>query len=194
MSDKQPINQGRRRFLILATGAAAGTGIALSAKYPFIDSLSPGKQAQSTHAPVDVDISKMEAGQQIRIQWQGKPVWIIHRTKEQLAALALVQKDLLDPDSAVSSQQPKNCQNTLRSIKPEIVVLVGICTHLGCLPRFTADKSTDADAFHCPCHGARFDLAGRVFKGTPAPSNLVVPPYKYLNSNTIRIGESKVSG
>ncbi len=196
MSDKQQVNHGRRRFLALATTAAAGTGIALTAKYPFIDSWAPTAQAKSLGEPVDIDISKMEAGQQISVQWQGKPVWIVYRTEVQLKALNHENSELTDPKSKTSSQQPVNCQNTLRSIKPEVLVLVGICTHLGCSPRRHSEiPSTDSeqsnhDGFYCPCHGARFDLAGRVLKGSPAPTNLVVPPYKYLNETTIRIGES----
>ena len=191
MSAKQQVNHNRRRFLKLATGAAAGTGIALTAKYPFIDSWQTTEQVKSSGAPVDIDISKMEAGQQITVQWQGKPVWIIHRTEAQLKTLSLSDNGLIDPQSETRSQQPPNCQNTFRSIKPEILVLVGICTHLGCTPRLQPEAyAKQKDEFYCPCHGARFDLAGRVLKGTPAPTNLIVPPYKYISDTTIRIGES----
>ncbi len=191
MNDKQQVNHNRRRFLKLATGTATGVGVVLTAKYPFIDSWQPTEQTKSSAAPVDVDISKIESGQQITVQWQGKPIWIIHRTPEQLKTLSLTDNNLIDPQSETLSQQPVNCQNAYRSIKPEILVLIGICTHLGCTPRLQPEEPAKQEGeFDCPCHGARFDLSGRVLKGTPAPSNLVIPPYKYLSDTTIRIGES----
>ena len=196
MSDEQQINQGRRKFLVLATSAAAGVA-AIGVATPFIGSWFPSERAKAMGAPVDIDISKLEAGQQVTVEWQGKPVWVVNRTEAQLKSLPSLDGELADPKSEAASQQPDYCQNAVRSIKPEYLVLVGICTHLGCSPTYRPDVApADLGAnwkggFYCPCHGSKFDLAGRVYKGVPAPTNLEVPQYKYLNDKTLRIGEGE---
>jgi len=144
---------------------------------------------------VEIDISKLEPGQMIKVEWRGKPIWVLYRTKEMLATLQKHDDLLADPLSKVATQQPAYAQNPDRSIKPDYLVLIGVCTHLGCSPlsRFTpGDPQLGADwpgGFYCPCHGSKFDLAGRVFKGVPAPTNLVVPPYRYLDDNHIMVGQ-----
>lgn len=191
--DNKEINQGRRRFLTLATagaGAVAAAGVAT----PLITSWFPSEKAKAAGAPVEVDISKIEEGQLLTAEWRGKPVWIVNRTAQQLKDLPTLEGELVDPKSE-AEQQPEYCKNPTRSIKPQIWVAVGICTHLGCSPTFRPDLAP-ADlgpnwkgGFFCPCHGSKFDLAGRVIKGSPAPSNLVIPPYKYLNDKLILVGE-----
>ena len=192
----QEINQERRRFLVLATAGAAGVG-ALGIAKPFVASFFPSEKAKAAGAPIDIDVSKIEAGQLVTAEWRGKPIWVLNRTEQQLKDLPSLNGELVDPSSAAADQQPKYCQNELRSIKGKdnIWVAIGICTHLGCSPTFRPDLApADLGAnwkggFFCPCHGSKFDLAGRVFKGVPAPSNLVIPPYKYLSETTIRVGE-----
>ncbi|OAM41601.1 ubiquinol-cytochrome c reductase iron-sulfur subunit [Eikenella halliae] len=192
----QEINQERRRFLVLATAGAAGVG-ALGVAKPFVASFFPSEKAKAAGAPIDIDVSKIEAGQLVTAEWRGKPIWVLNRTEQQLKDLPSLNGELVDPSSAAADQQPKYCQNELRSIKGKdnIWVAIGICTHLGCSPTFRPDLApADLGAnwkggFFCPCHGSKFDLAGRVFKGVPAPSNLVIPPYKYLSETTIRVGE-----
>ena len=186
-------NSGRRRFLTSATTAigAVGTGFLL---VPFISSMQPSAKARAAGAPVRADISKLEPGQMIRVQWRGKPVWIVQRSEETLASLPGMDGLLADPESE-KSQQPSYAQNEVRSLKPDILVLIGICTHLGCSPTYRPDVApVDLGAdwmggFFCPCHGSRFDLAGRVYKGMPAPLNLPVPPYRFLSETEILIGE-----
>ncbi|MDO4434331.1 MAG: ubiquinol-cytochrome c reductase iron-sulfur subunit [Alysiella sp.] len=193
--DNKEINQGRRRFLTFATagaGAVAAAGVAT----PLVASWSPSEKAKAAGASVEVDVSKVESGQMITAEWRGKPIFILHRTEQQLKDLPSLDGDLTDPTSA-EEQQPAYAQNPTRSIKPELWVAIGICTHLGCSPTYRPDVGA-ADlgggswkgGFFCPCHGSKFDLAGRVFKGVPAPTNLVIPPYKYLNDNVILVGES----
>ena len=191
--DNQQINQGRRRFLTLATGAAAGAAGAGVAT-PFILSFFPSEKAKAAGAPVEIDVSRIEPGQLITAEWQGKPIWVLNRTDAQQKELPALDGELADPKSEVD-HQPAYAQNELRSIKPNIFVAIGICTHLGCSPTFRPDVAP-ADlgpqwkgGFFCPCHGSKFDLAGRVYKGVPAPTNLVVPPYKYLTETTILVGE-----
>ena len=192
----QEINQERRRFLVLATAGAAGVG-ALGVAKPFVASFFPSEKAKAAGAPIDIDVSKIEAGQLVTAEWRGKPIWVLNRTEQQLKDLPSLNGELVDPSSAAADQQPKYCQNELRSIKGKdnIWVAIGICTHLGCSPTFRPDLApADLGAnwkggFFCPCHGSKFDLAGRVYKGVPAPSNLVIPPYKYLSETTIRVGE-----
>ena len=195
LNDKQysaeEINQEKRNFLIVtsAVGAAGAAAVAV----PFVSSMLPSERAKAAGAPVEVDISKVEPGAMITAEWRGKPVWIINRTDEMTAELAKHNDELSDPMCDVVSQQPVYCKNTGRSIKPNIGVVVGICTHLGCSPSAKLEAGGDMGAdwdggFFCPCHGSRFDLAGRVYKGSPAPINLVIPPYKYLTDNTILIG------
>ena len=182
MSTDNVVDTGRRRFLVASTSVVGAIGAGFVA-VPFISSWMPSERAKNAGAPVEVDISKLEEGRLLIVEWQSKPVWILRR--------------LRDPDSKNAAQQPPYAQNHYRSIKPEILVLVGICTHLGCSPTYRPDIAP-ADlgenwlgGFFCPCHSSRFDLAGRVFQGVPAPSNLVVPPYKYLSDNVIRIGDDK---
>jgi ubiquinol-cytochrome c reductase iron-sulfur subunit len=186
------VDAGRRRMLVVtcAAGGAAGAAVA----WPFLASLQPSERAKALGAPVEADISKLEPGQQMIVEWQGKPVWIVRRTKEMLASLAKDTAQLADPGSK-RSDQPAAAENEYRSLKPEFMVMVGICTHLGCSPtaKFQpGDPSMGADwlgGFLCPCHGSKFDMAGRVFKNMPAPDNLPVPKYKYLSETRILIGE-----
>lgn len=193
MADDNQVDRGKRRFLIATTTALGGLATAATA-VPFVASMMPSQRALATGAPVEVDIGKVELGTKLDVEWQGKPVWIVNRTKEMLATLPIIHDKLVDPDSDVP-QQPTYCKNLTRSVKPEYFVAVGICTHLGCSPTFRKEEgATDLGpdwlgGFFCPCHGSRFDLAGRVFKGVPAPTNLVVPPYRYLSDNKILIGE-----
>jgi ubiquinol-cytochrome c reductase iron-sulfur subunit len=156
--------------------------------------MEPSAKARAAGAPVRADISKVEPGQMIRVKWRGKPIWVVNRTQEMLDVLPTLDSQLRDPES-VESEQPDYAKNEYRSIKPEYLVLIGICTHLGCSPTFRpdiapADLGKDwKGGFFCPCHGSRFDLAGRVFLGVPAPLNLVVPPYRYLSATEIMIGD-----
>ncbi len=187
------VDTSKRRFLIAAT-TVVGTVGAVYTAVPFVASWMPSERAKAAGAPVEADISKLEEGQMIRVQWRGKPVWILKRTPEMLAALPTLDERLRDPASA-EPQQPEYAQNGTRSIKPEVLVAVGICTHLGCSPSFVPEampQPYDPDwkgGFFCPCHGSRFDLAGRVFKGVPAPLNLEIPPYTYISETLVLIGD-----
>ncbi len=189
----QGVNSGRRRFLTATTVVVGGAGAAVAA-IPFLKTLKPSARAEVAGAPVTEDISKLGVGQRIVVQWRGQPIWIIRRTPEMLASLPTVDGRLRDPKSDNVDQQPEYARNEYRSIKPELLVLVGICTHLGCSPTFRPEmvpEPFDADwkgGFYCPCHNSRFDLAGRVFEGVPAPSNLAVPPYHFIDDNHIQIG------
>lgn len=191
---KQEVDQSKRRFLIAATTVAGGVGV-IAAATPFVISMMPSERAKAAGAPVEVDISKIEPGAMITVEWRGRPVWIINRTEEMLATLSKVEDKLSDPRLEVP-QQPAYCQNATRSIKPNLMVLVGICTHLGCSPSPKLQPDGDMGAewkggFFCPCHGSKFDLAGRVFNGSPAPINLVVPPHKYMSDGLLLIGEDE---
>ncbi|WNO62161.1 ubiquinol-cytochrome c reductase iron-sulfur subunit [Rheinheimera sp. MMS21-TC3] len=191
-----PVDQGRRRFLTIATSVVGGVG-AVGVAVPFIASWNPSERAKQAGAAVTADISKLETGQLIRVEWRGKPVWIVKRSPEMLEQLSKLNNQLADPESKVD-QQPAYAQNIHRSKKPEIFVAVGICTHLGCSPTyipndFSAHVQGVQSGFFCPCHGSTYDLAGRVFSGVPAPSNLQVPPYMFLDDNTIMIGEDEGS-
>jgi ubiquinol-cytochrome c reductase iron-sulfur subunit len=185
----------RRRVLVIATSVVGAVGAGFAA-VPFISSMNPSAKARAAGAPVEADISKLEPGAMLRVKWRGKPIWIVHRTPEMLAALPTLDPALTDPNSEVP-QQPDYCKNPNRSIKPEYLVAVGICTHLGCSPTFRPDVAPDdlgpnwKGGFFCPCHGSRFDLAGRVFKGVPAPTNLVIPIHTYLNDTTILVGQDQ---
>lgn len=191
------VDKGKRRFLTAATTVvgAVGTGFALT---PFVMSMLPSARAQAAGAPVEADISKLEPGQIMTVEWRGKPVWIVRRTEQNMEDLPSNDPILLDPTSE-AEQQPPYAANEYRSREAhkEIVVLVGICTHLGCSPTFRPDIApADLGAnwkggFFCPCHGSKFDLAGRVFKGVPAPKNLEVPPYKFLSESLIIVGEDE---
>lgn len=187
------IDIGRRRFLTAATSVIGGVGMACAAA-PFILSWQPSAKAQALGAPVKLDLSKLEPGAQVTVEWRGQPIWVIHRTKEMLGKLEHLDKLLRDPRSQ-ALQQPSYAQNEYRSIKPEYLVLVGLCTHLGCVPIYHPNAASIEPkwpgGFFCPCHGSKFDLAGRVFKGVPAPLNLLVPPYWFVDEKVIVIGEEK---
>ncbi len=186
------VNTNRRRFLIAATAAVGAVGAGFTA-VPFVVSMQPSAKAQAAGAPVEVDISKLEPGQKMTVEWRGKPVWVVYRTEQQLKDLPSLDSDLRDPNSEVA-QQPEYAKNAVRSIKEQYMVLVGICTHLGCSPTYVlagAPNQPTADwkgGFFCPCHGSRFDMAGRVSQGVPAPTNLVVPPHHYLSDTRILVG------
>jgi len=187
------VNEGKRRFLIGATGVIGGVG-AIAAATPFVMSFFPSERAKAAGAPVEIDIGKLEPGQKIDVEWRGKVVWVINRTKPMLESLPKLDPKLADPGSN-ASQQPPDCKNERRSIKENVVVMIGICTHLGCSPTYRpevapADLGPDwLGGFFCPCHQSKFDLAGRVFSGVPAPTNLPVPPHKYLTDTRIIIGD-----
>lgn len=183
----------KRRMLTAATSVVGAVGAGYVV-YPFLASWAPSEKAKAAGAPVEADISKLEPGQLMRVKWRGKPVWIVRRTEKNIADLAKLDDRLVDPTSEMP-QQPEYCKNPTRSRKPEFLVAVGICTHLGCSPTFRPDL-TPADlgpewlgGFFCPCHGSRFDLAGRVFSGVPAPTNLVIPPYQFLSDTRILVGD-----
>jgi ubiquinol-cytochrome c reductase iron-sulfur subunit len=190
------VDAGRRRFLtagVSVVGGVATIGVAV----PYVVAWQPSERARAIGAPVEVDISKIELGQMLTHKWRGKPVWIVSRPPEVLEALPGLDDRLRDPDSS-QNQQPAYARNEFRSIKPEILVLIGICTHLGCAPSYI--KQDDAPlgpgwpgGFFCPCHGSRFDYAGRVYSGVPAPTNLVVPPHTYLSDTRILIGADEGS-
>ena len=190
--DDQPVDNQRRRLL---TAATTGVGLAGTAAMlvPFAGSMMPSEKAKAAGAPVEVDISQVGPGKQITVEWRGKPVWIIGRSPRALDFLASMDDALADPDSKLD-QQPDYARNEYRSIKREVLVLVGICTHLGCSPKYRPELTADVDgAFLCACHGSRFDLAGRVYRNVPAPTNLVVPPHRYLSDSVILIGEDQES-
>ena len=182
----------RRRYLIVATTLAATVG-AVGISVPFVKSWQPSARARMSGAPVEVDISKLEPGRMITVKWRGKPVWVLRRTAVNLETLkqpAHLAK-LRDPESAVK-QQPDYAQEQYRSIRSDVFVAVGICTHLGCVPTYLStgegEGEGEAAMFFCPCHGSKFDLAGRVFKNVPAPTNLVVPPHQYIHDDILKIG------
>ncbi|EKO3516403.1 ubiquinol-cytochrome c reductase iron-sulfur subunit [Vibrio fluvialis] len=186
-----PLNNGRRRFLTATTAVVGGLGAAAVA-VPFIKSWNPSAKAKAAGAPVEVDVSKLEEGQMVRVEWRGKPVWVVRRSQSVVNALKEHDNQLRDPNSN-EEQQPTYAQNTYRSIKPEYFIAVGICTHLGCSPTYLPDSFNEQvqgvkSGFFCPCHGSKFDMAGRVFQGVPAPLNLVIPKYMYLSDTRIVIG------
>jgi ubiquinol-cytochrome c reductase iron-sulfur subunit len=190
---EQKVDTSKRGFLIVATGVVGGVAAAATA-VPFAGSMFPSERAKAAGAPVEADISKLAPGEMQIVEWRGKPVWIVNRTKEMLDGIKNSDARASDPNSVVP-QQPDYAKNEYRSIKPEIAVLVGVCTHLGCSPQY---KSVDAKGdmgqdwnggFFCPCHGSKFDFAGRVFQGSPAPINLQVPPYKFVGDAKIIIGD-----
>ncbi len=192
MSDnKQP--DKTRRNLIVATSVVGGAAT-VGAAAPFVASWFPSERAKSAGAPIEVDISKLVPGELGVYEWRGKPVWVIKRTQAMLDGIKRVDGKMTDPNSD-ADQQPAYAKNEFRSIKPQVMVMVGVCTHLGCSPKEkSADDKTEMGAdwqggFYCPCHGSKFDFAGRVYKGSPAPTNLVVPPHVYLSDTTILIGQ-----
>jgi len=183
----------KRRFLTAVTSVVAGVGT-VYVLVPFVKAWNPSAKAKAAGAPVEADIGKLEPGQMIRVKWRGKPVWVVNRTDENLKDMETLTPVLADPNSEIP-QQPKYCKNPNRSIKPQFLVAVGICTHLGCSPTYRPDVAP-ADlgpewkgGFFCACHGSRFDLAGRVYSGVPAPKNLEIPPHKYLSDTLILVGE-----
>jgi ubiquinol-cytochrome c reductase, iron-sulfur subunit len=187
------IDKERRRFLTTAATVMGGAGV-VAAAIPFISTMTPSAKTKAIGAPVEVDISKLKPGQRITVKWQGKPVWILRRDQNSLSALETLASELRDPGSG-ANQQPEYAKNEYRSIKPEYLVVIGLCTHLGCSPNyFPAGEQQELGAdwkggFWCPCHGSRFDMAGRVFKGVPAPANLVVPPYRFVTDTILVIGD-----
>jgi ubiquinol-cytochrome c reductase iron-sulfur subunit len=186
-----PLNNGRRRFLTATTAVVGGLGAAAVA-VPFIKSWNPSAKAKAAGAPVEVEIGKLEEGQMVRVEWRGKPVWVVRRSQSVVDGLKDIENQLRDPQSD-EQQQPNYAQNAYRSIKPEYFVAVGICTHLGCSPTYLPDSFSEQvqgvkSGFFCPCHGSKFDMAGRVFQGVPAPLNLVIPQYMYLSDTRIVIG------
>ena len=190
---KAPVS-GSRRTLLIATGALGAVG-AVAVAAPFVLSMTPSARARAAGAPVEVDISKVEPGMMITVEWRGRPVWIIHRTQEMLDALPKMDERVADPQSN-QPLQPEYAKNESRALKPEYLVIIGICSHLGCSPSEKMKAGPDSGlgddwlgGFLCPCHGSKFDLAGRVFKGMPAPVNLTIPPYKYLTDTRLIIGE-----
>lgn len=186
----------RRKLLTAATGIVGSAGIA-AASIPFVRSMLPSERARAAGAPLEADFAELDPGGQLAMEWRGKPVWILRRTEAMLKTLEdpAHRLRLADPDSKVTSQQPAYARNAFRSTKPEYLVLVPICTHLGCVPTFRPDVgpadlgSEWPGGYFCPCHGSKFDFAGRVYRNVPAPTNLVIPPYRYLSATTVSIGE-----
>jgi len=194
MSDNQKVDK-TRRHLVVATSVVGGAA-SIGAAIPFVASMLPSERAKAGGAPITVDISAIAPGEMKIFEWRGKPVWVIRRTKEMLDSLKALAPMLTDPGSA-KSEQPAYAKNEARSLKPEVMVMEGVCTHLGCSPQI---KGTDAKAemgadwaggFYCACHGSKFDMAGRVFRGAPAPTNLPVPPHTFLSDSTLLIGDDR---
>jgi ubiquinol-cytochrome c reductase iron-sulfur subunit len=194
MNEQEKVDKTRRN-LVVATSVVGGAA-SVAAAVPFVASMWPSERARAAGAPVEVDVSRIPPGELAVIEWRGKPVWVLRRTKEMIDSLKAVEPRLSDPQSK-ASEQPKYAQNEYRSRAPDVLVLVGVCTHLGCSPQ---EKPAEAKAemgpdwmggFYCPCHGSKFDFAGRVFKGSPAPLNLVVPPYELVSDTKLVIGEDE---
>lgn len=191
MSGLEPIDRDRRDWLA-ATSVAGGAGVVATA-VPFVASMAPSERARALGAPVEIDVASIQPGELKTVEWRGKPVFVLRRSPDMLKALTQHDDLLADPDSR-RSEQPEYTVNVDRSVKPEIAVMVGICTHLGCIPTFRPTPGApDIGAswpggFYCPCHGSKFDLAGRVFKNVPAPTNLAVPPYHFASENRLLIG------
>ncbi|PRY73537.1 ubiquinol-cytochrome c reductase iron-sulfur subunit [Halomonas ventosae] len=191
------VNKGRRRFLVGATtvvGAVGAVGVAV----PFVASWQPSARARAAGAPVQADVSKLEPGQRMTVEWRGKPVWILNRSPEMIERTESIDADRLADPQSEAPQQPTYIEGPLRSIKPEIGVIIGICTHLGCSPLFKPEPDAEGvgvdnwpGGFFCPCHGSRFDLAGRVFRNVPAPTNLEVPPYRFDSDVLITVGDDE---
>jgi ubiquinol-cytochrome c reductase iron-sulfur subunit len=195
----EPVNTGRRRFLTATTAVVGAVGAGFVA-VPFIKSWNPSERAKLAGAPVSADISALGEGQRLIVEWRGQPIWIVRRSPEVLQALPTLNDQLRDPMSENPEQQPEYASNLTRSIRPEVLVLVGLCTHLGCAPELKAEirpQPFDANwkgGFFCPCHKSKFDMAGRVYQGVPAPTNLVVPPHHYEGDSTIVIGVDPQQG
>jgi ubiquinol-cytochrome c reductase iron-sulfur subunit len=193
MSVKEEIDQPRRCFLRRATTAVGGIGLAVAA-VPFFSYWEPDAATEAASAPIKIDISSLQPRQQLTVPWRGMPIWIIYRDQTMLDSLAKMNKVLRDP-LGEQDQQPDYCKNTHRSIKPQFFVAIGICTHLGCVPTYRPDvASVESDwlgGFYCPCHGSKYDLAGRVYKDVPAPLNLKIMRHMYVSEAEILIGEDK---
>jgi len=194
----QPVDQSRRTWVTMACAVGGAGGVATA--IPFVSTFQPSERARAAGAAVEADISALKPGEMMTVEWRGKPVWILKRTDEQLAALPKHDGQLADPQSERKAAEltPEYCRNTGRSIKPDVLVAVGICTHLGCSPSSKFQSGPQASlpddwpgGFLCPCHGSTFDLAGRVFKNKPAPDNLEIPPHMYLSDTKLLIGEDK---
>ncbi|MDY6829503.1 MAG: ubiquinol-cytochrome c reductase iron-sulfur subunit [Pseudomonadota bacterium] len=191
------VNSGRRRFLVGATSVVGAVG-AVGAAVPFIGSWNPSAKAKAAGAPVQLDLGKLEPGQMVVTEWRGKPVFVVYRTQRMLDLVQEETAVLADPDSS-ASEQPDYAEGPYRAIKPEFLVVLGVCTHLGCSPKYRPEVapadlgSAWQGGFFCPCHGSRFDLSGRVYKGVPAPTNLTVPPYTYLSDNVVLIGSEEAA-
>ena len=189
------VDHGRRRFLTATTAVVGGIGI-VSAAVPFIKSWEPSARAKAAGAPITQSLKKVEKGQQLIVAWRSLPIFIVNRTPAQLAVLPSLDPRLVDPKSNGSSsdQQPRYAQNETRSIKPEWLVMIGICTHLGCVPDFKGEIKPEPfdpnwqGGYYCPCHHSRYDIAGRVFKDVPAPKNMVIPPYHFVDDMTVQVG------
>ena len=190
MSDQRKPS-ARRRTLVRLTAAAGGVAAA-GAAVPFLASLAPSERAKAAGAPVEARIGTLKPAELQTVEWRGRPVWILKRTPEMLRRLPAAEPLLSDPRSAVSSQQPEYAQNATRSIEPELLVTVALCTHLGCIPTYFPEPDSVQPGwpggFYCPCHGSKFDLAGRVYRGSPAPTNLEIPPHRYLSPEVVLIG------
>ncbi|MDF1821616.1 MAG: ubiquinol-cytochrome c reductase iron-sulfur subunit [Alcanivoracaceae bacterium] len=186
------VNTSRRTLLIGATAGVAAIGAGFVA-VPFVKSWQPSARAKNAGAPVKIDISKLEPGGRAQVEWRGKPIWVVRRTEEQLAKLQALDPDMLkDPDNT-ADQQPPYASNVYRAIKPEYVVLEGVCTHLGCAPSYikTSSENLPEGGFFCPCHGSKFDFSGRVYKNVPAAANLPVPPHSYLSESVVIVGSEE---
>ncbi len=188
------VDTGRRKMLTVSASVVGAVGAAV-AIVPFVSTMSPSARALASGAPVEVDVSKLEPGQKIQVEWRRKPVWIVRRSDKMVSLLNSTEDRVRDPNSDELAQQPEFARNQMRSLKSDVVVLVGICTHLGCSPTFRPELAPEdlgpewVGGFYCPCHGSSFDMAGRVYKNVPANKNLEVPPYKYISDNLIVVGE-----
>lgn len=191
--DNRETDMRRRKFLTVATAGAGGVGL-IAVSIPFVESMSPSEAAKAAGSAVEVDLGPVGPGMLLTVEWRGKPVWIVHRTGQMLDLLGKHDNQLLDPQSR-EAQQPEYAQNAPRSIKPQYLIVTGVCTHLGCIPSYRpdvapADLGPDwSGGFYCPCHGSKFDLAGRVFKNVPAPRNLEIPPHEYVSDTRLLIGK-----
>jgi ubiquinol-cytochrome c reductase iron-sulfur subunit len=192
----ESVNHGRRRFLTASTVVVGGVG-GVFAAIPFISAWKPSARAVAAGAPVSADISKLAVGAQMTVAWRGRPIFIVRRSEAMLQGLAAEDGRLKDPKSEVVDQQPEFAKNEYRSLKPDVLVLVGSCTHLGCSPKLHPEVQPEPwdsqwkGGYYCPCHNSRFDLAGRVYDGSPAPTNLVVPPYRFESDTRVVIGETE---
>jgi ubiquinol-cytochrome c reductase iron-sulfur subunit len=189
---REPDDAARRIVLVRLTAAVGGVAAA-GAAAPFVASLAPSERAKAAGAPVEVNVSELDPAELRILEWRGKPVWILRRTPAMLERLASAEGLLADPRSEVSSQQPEYAKNSTRSIRPEMLVTVALCTHLGCIPSYYPEPDSLQPGwpggFYCPCHGSKFDLAGRVYRGSPAPTNLVIPPHRYALASRLVVGE-----